>query len=93
MKIKKKKKSVEALRVFEVKLQQELESIEGIFPRDLENSDIKNELIEIKKLEEKINKNYFKYESSKYVYNFRKLQIIKSFGESIFNGETNKEVD
>ena len=67
--------------------QQKQESIEGIFPKDLENSQIKNELDEIKKLEEKINRNDLICESSKYKYDIRRFRTIRSFGDSMFPGK------
>ena len=74
--------------------QQKPKSIERIFPKDLENNEIRNELNEIKKLEEKINRDDLKYETNKYVYNFQKFQGIRYFGDSIFNGKiTISEVD
>ena len=36
---------------------QKPESVEGIFPKDLESSEIKNEINEIKILKEQINRN------------------------------------
>ena len=81
------KNSVEASKVLkEVEHQQKLESIEGILLKDLENSEIKNELNEIKKLEEQISRNDLKCESSKYKCDFAKFQTVKSFGYSIFSG-------
>ena len=67
--------------------QQKPKSIERIFPKDLENNEIRNELNEIKKLEEKINRDDLKYEINKYVYNFQKFQGIRYFGDSIFDGK------
>ena len=82
------KNSVEASKVLkEVEHQQKLESIEGILLKDLENSEIKNERNEIKKLEEQISRNDLKYESSKYKYDFAKFETVKSFGYSIFSGK------
>ena len=67
--------------------QQKQESIEEIFPKDLENSQIKNELNEIKKLEEKINRNDLICESSKYKYDIRRFRAIRSFDDSMFPGK------
>ena len=50
--------------------------IEGIFPKDSENSEIKNKVNEIKKLEEQINRNDLVYKSRKYMYDFRKFRTI-----------------
>ena len=44
---------------------QKPKSIEGVFPEDLENNEIKNELSKIKKIEKEIDRNYLKYEISK----------------------------
>ena len=52
------RKQVEVLKVLNpVDHQQKPESIEGVFPKDFDNTECKNELNEIKKLEEKIDKN------------------------------------
>ena len=80
------KKEVGALKVLKpVEHLQNLQSIEEIFPKDLENSEIKNELNQIKKLEEEIDRNDLKYEAGKYEYNFQKFQPIRSFGDYIYN--------
>ena len=82
------KKQFEASKVLKpVKPQQKLKSIEGIFPKNLDSSENKNKINEIKKLEGQINRNGLIYKSSKYVYDFRKFQTIGSFGDSIFNGK------
>ena len=86
--MKKRKKQFEASKVLKpVKPQQKLKSIEGIFPKNLDSSENKNKINEIKKLEGQINRNGLIYKSSKYVYDFRKFQAIGSFGDSIFNGK------
>ena len=52
------KKQVEAFKVLKsVENQQKPKSIEGIFPNDLENSEVQNDLNEIKELEKQINRN------------------------------------
>ena len=55
--------------------QQKAKSIEGIFPKNLENCEIQIELNEIKELEEQINRNDLIYESSKYKYDFRNASV------------------
>ena len=51
-------KQVEAFKVLKsVENQQKPKSIEGIFPNDLENSEVQNDLNEIKELEKQINRN------------------------------------
>ena len=87
MKIKEKNK-LKLLKVLKpAEHKQKPKSIEVIFPKDLENSEIQNELNKIKKLEEKINRNDLIYELSNYKYDFRNIPIIISFGDSIFNGK------
>ena len=61
---------------------QKSESTEGVFPKDLESSENKNKMNEIKKLEEQINRNDLIYESSKQVYDFRRFRT-RSFGDII----------
>ena len=60
-------------------------SIERNFRKDLKNSEIRNELNEIKKLEERIDRNHLKYETNKYVYNFQQFETIRSWDDSIFS--------
>ena len=49
---------------------QEIHSTEEIFPKDMGNNLIKNEIDEIKKCEEKIKRKDLKYETKKYTYDF-----------------------
>ena len=73
------KEQVEALGVLKpVEYQQKPESNEGIFPKNLESSGIKNEINEIKKLEEQNNRTHLIYELNKYRYDFRSLSTIRS---------------
>ena len=46
-------KQIEALKALKPVENQELESIEGLFPKKIRNNEIKNEIDEIKKWEEK----------------------------------------
>ena len=46
-------KQIEALKALKAVENQELESIEGLFPKKIRNNEIKNEMDEIKKWEEK----------------------------------------
>ena len=50
----KKKKQVEALKDLKTEENQELKSIEWFFPKKIRNNEIRNEMDEIKKWEEKI---------------------------------------
>ena len=63
--------------------EQKTKSIEGIFPKDLEDSEIQNKLNEIKELAEQIHRNALIYESKKYKYDFRRSPTIRSFSDSI----------
>ena len=40
------------------------------------------------KIEKDIVRNYLKYETSKCIYGFQKFQTIRSFGDSIYNGNS-----
>ena len=70
-----------------MKNQQKPKLIEGLFSKDLESSEIKNEINYRKKIEEQINRNELIYKSSKHVYDFRRFQTISSFGDGIFSGK------
>ena len=67
---------------------QELESIEGLFPKKLSN-EIKNEIDGIKKWEEKIEWTVLIYKENKHKYDFQQYETIRSFGESIYAGKIN----
>ena len=58
--------------------------IEQIFPKSLDNTEIKDKLNEFKKLMQEIDRDNLKYETNKYIYDFEKFQTIRSFGDSIF---------
>ena len=58
--------------------------IEQIFPRSLDNTEIKDKLNEFKKLMQEIDRDNLKYETNKCIYDFEKFQTIRSFGDSIF---------
>ena len=51
--------------------------------------EIKNEIYEIKKWEEKIKWKDLKYKTKNYTYDFQQYQTIRSFGESIYSGKIN----
>ena len=78
------KKQVEALEVLKPEKIQELETIQVLFPR---NNEIKNELDEIKKWEEKIKRKDLIYGENKYKYGFQQYETIRSFDESINAGK------
>ena len=55
----------------------------------MRTNEIKNEINETKKWEEKIKRKVLTYETSKYIFDFQQLQTIRSFGDSIYNDEIN----
>ena len=62
---------------------QELESVEGIFPEKMRNNETENEIDKLKKWEEKIKRKDLKYETKKYIYGFQQFGKIRSFGDNI----------
>ena len=55
----------------------------------MRNDEIKNEVYEIKKWENKIRRKDLKYEANKYVFDFQRFKTTRSLGESIYNGKIN----
>ena len=80
-------KQVEALKALKPDENWELKSVEGLFPKEMRTSEIKNEIDEIKKLENKIKRKNLKYETNKYMYDFQQSEMIRSFGDSIYAGK------
>ena len=60
-------KSEEALKALKTQENQELESIEGLVPKNMRTDEIKNEIDEIKKWEEKINRKDLKCKTNVYM--------------------------
>ena len=74
--------------------QQKPKSIQEIIRKELENNEIKNELNEIKNIEEEIDRNDVKYKTNQYTFDFQQFQMTRFLGDSIFNGKTTiSEVD
>ena len=59
-----------------LELKDQAKSIEGIFPRDHESDEIKNELHKIKRYENKVNRDNLFFKSSKQVYDFRVFKLF-----------------
>ena len=55
----------------------------------MRNDEIKNEVYEIKKWENKIRRKDLKYEANKYAFDFQRFKTTRSLGESIYNGKIN----
>ena len=69
--------------------QQYLKSVEEVFPKEMRNNEIKNEIIKIKKWEKKIKRKNLTYKTKKYMYGFQQYKMIRYFGDSIFTCEIN----
>ena len=63
--------------------------MEKLFPKKIRNNEIKNEIDEVKKREEKIKQTDLIYKANKYKYDFQQYETIRSFGESIYTGKIN----
>ena len=55
----------------------------------MRTNEIRNEVYEIKKWEEKIKWKDLKYETRKYIYDFEQYETIRSFGDSIYTRKAN----
>ena len=53
------------------------------FPKNMRTYEIKNEIDDIKKRKEKINRRDLKYKTNKYLYDFQQFETIAYFGDSI----------
>ena len=80
-------KQVEALKALKQEENQELESVKGRFPKKTRKNEIKNEIYDIKKWEEKVNLEDLIHSVNKYKHDFRQYETISSFGESIYTGK------
>ena len=49
---------------------------------------IKNEIDEIEKQENEIKRNYLKYETNKYIFDFQQFETVRSFGDNIYTGKS-----
>ena len=49
--------------------------------------EIKNEINDIKKWENKIKRKDLKYKTNRYKFDFQQFEILRSFGDSIYNGK------
>ena len=49
--------------------------------------EIKNEINDIKKWENKIKRKDLKYKTNRYNFDFQQFEILRSFGDSIYNGK------
>ena len=82
-------KQVEALKALKPEENQNLKSIEGLFPENRRTNEIKNEIDEIRKWEEKSKRKDLKYKTNKYLYDFQQFETTRSFGHSIYTYKIN----
>ena len=57
----------------------------------MRTNEIKNEINDIKIWESKIKDKYLKYETKNYIYGFQQYDTWKSFGDSIYTGNINRD--
>ena len=57
----------------------------------MRTDEIKNEIDEIRKWEEKFARTDLKHKTNKYMYDFEKFETIKSFGDSFYTGKTSMD--
>ena len=57
----------------------------------MRNDEIKNEIYEIKKWENKIKRKDLKNEKNKYKYDFHQFETVRSSGDSTYNGKISKD--
>ena len=55
----------------------------------MKNDEIKNEIDEIRKLENKMKRKDLKFETNRYIFDFQQFETIRSFGDCIYNGKIN----
>ena len=55
----------------------------------MRTNEIKNEIYQIKKWEEKTKRGDFKYKIKHCVYDFQQYETIRSFGDNIYTGKIN----
>ena len=60
--------------------------------KKIRNNETKNETDKIRKWEEKTKQKYIKYEAKNYINGFQQVETIRSFGDSIYNGNINTEL-
>ena len=53
----------------------------------MRTDEIKNEINDIKKWENKIKRKDLKYKTNRYKFDFQQFEILRSFGDSIYNGK------
>ena len=80
---------MESLKALKPEENQKIESIEGHFRKNMRTDEIKNEIDEIRKREEKTERKDLKYKPNKYLYDFQKFETIRSFDDSIYTGKIN----
>ena len=82
------KKQVEAFNT--LKSNNQL-TIEDVIPKNALNNEAKKELHKIKEIEKNVDRDKLIYETNKYTYSFKDIQIIKTFDRDIYEGKITLE--
>ena len=72
------------LEVLHPEKNRKLNLTEGHFSKEMRNDEIKNDIDEIKKLEYKIKRKYWKWERNRDAYDFQQFETIISFDDSAY---------
>ena len=75
------------LEVLHPEKNRKLNLTEGHFSKEMRNDEIKNDIDEIKKLENKIKRKYWKCERNRDAYDFQQFETIIPFDDSIYTGK------
>ena len=80
-------KASEVLKWDEIK--EDTRSIKGLFPKDMRTNEIKNEIIDFRKWENKSKQKDLKFETNIYIYIYIYLIFnnLRSFADSIYNSK------
>ena len=82
-------KQAGALKALKSDRNQELESVERLFPKKMRNIESKNEIDEIKNWEETIKLKYLKHKTNRYRNEFQQFETIRYFGDNIYTIKVN----
>ena len=82
-----KSKGKKHVKTIKVLTEEELQSVDAHFPKNIRIDETKNEIDEIRKWKDKIKRKNSNYEASKYPYLFQRYETIRCFGESIYSGK------
>ena len=72
-------KTIEDQIIKQEEIKEDVKSTEGIFPKYMRMNEIKNEIYEIKKWEEKIKWEDLKYKTKNYTYDFQQYEMHETY--------------